>query len=241
MDDFFIELYDKGSSRNQDDDWVLVGKVITERLLNKTGVRAILRNLWPETDAPSIGEIHNLPREMMTKSNGEKIGRNLGTVIEVEEPRGSFGLNRGFLRVKVSIDFKKPLLARFWFPCKANDRRWAELQYEKLGDYCYECGRLGHKGKFCKFRSAEIEGRKLYGPHLRIGLVRSLLKNAKREEVKLIGNGDWRAVKELKGKAVAREAQVPRAREEIIAGKGKIACDLGAAIPATDSPPRITA
>ncbi|OMP12712.1 hypothetical protein COLO4_02843 [Corchorus olitorius] len=129
-------------------------------------------------------QIHNLPRELMTKTNGEKIRRNLGIVIEVAESRGRFGLNRGLLRVRVSIDSEKPLLVGFGF-------------------------------RFCKFRSAEFEGHKLYGPHLRTGPARALLKDALKEEV-------------------------PRAREENIAGKGKIAYDLNA-FPATDSPPRITA
>ncbi|OMO58738.1 hypothetical protein COLO4_34402 [Corchorus olitorius] len=45
-------------------------------------------------------QVHNLPRELLTKTNGEKIGGTLGTVVDVEEPRISSGMKRGFLRKK---------------------------------------------------------------------------------------------------------------------------------------------
>ncbi|OMO77364.1 hypothetical protein COLO4_25222 [Corchorus olitorius] len=166
------------------DDWIVVGKLIIDKNLNKAGVMAILRNIWPEKEAPAIGEvgmntysisfssqevmmkalegnpwsimgyclnlkkwsantpvaqldfkgiqfwiqIHNLPRELLTKQNGEKIRKMLGEVLKVEEPRGRFALNRGFLQLRIIVDSEKPLTPGFWFPSQDGEKRWADIK-----------------------------------------------------------------------------------------------------------------
>ncbi|OMO71301.1 Zinc knuckle CX2CX4HX4C [Corchorus olitorius] len=103
--------------------------------------RALEGNPWP----------HNLPREMLMRSNGEMIGKVIGDVLEVEEPRGRFGVNMGFLRLKVMVDSNIPLKYGFWFPCNDQGQYWAEIKYEKLPNFCFDCSRLGHGCKFCNF------------------------------------------------------------------------------------------
>ncbi|KAI7982815.1 hypothetical protein LOK49_LG15G01133 [Camellia lanceoleosa] len=47
-------------------------------------------------------------------------------------------------------------------------------KYEKLSEFCYDCGRLGHDKMACKFVSREEGLRSDYGPNLRTGPARSL-------------------------------------------------------------------
>lgn len=58
-------------------------------------------------------------------------------------------VGRGFLRVRVLIDVKKPLAKFFWIPRFDDGRTKAFLRYEKLQNYCYSCGKLGHTMRSC--------------------------------------------------------------------------------------------
>ncbi|KAL7162535.1 hypothetical protein ACSBR2_042931 [Camellia fascicularis] len=51
---------------------------------------------------------------------------------------------------------------------------WISFKYEKLSDFCYDYGRLGHDNKVCKFVTREQGQSSGYGPALRIGVARSL-------------------------------------------------------------------
>ncbi|KAI8010271.1 hypothetical protein LOK49_LG06G00617 [Camellia lanceoleosa] len=50
---------------------------------------------------------------------------------------------------------------------------WVPFKYEKLSDFCFDCGRLGHDRYSCKFVSRETGSKSGYGPHLRTGIARN--------------------------------------------------------------------
>ncbi|KAF7151453.1 hypothetical protein RHSIM_Rhsim02G0183300 [Rhododendron simsii] len=80
-----------------------------------------------------------------------------------------------FLRVRVEVKITKPLPKGFWFrraPDSIGDL-WISYKYEKLCDFCYACGRLGHDSKSCKFVSREEGLTSGYGPELRTGRARA--------------------------------------------------------------------
>ncbi|OMO82636.1 reverse transcriptase [Corchorus capsularis] len=237
MDEMVIDLgyVDDGSGGT--DDWIVVGKLIVDRNLNKAGVMAILRNIWPEKEAPAIGEvgmntysisfaskeimIHNLPRELLTKHNGEKIGKTLGEIIEVEEPRGRFGLNRGFLRLCIVIDSEKPLNPGFWFPSKDGEQRWADIKYEKLPDFCFDCGRLGHGCKHCKFESKGAEKEGKFGPHMRTNSLRRLEYGEEVNVQKEKQPENWRRGMVV-SRATTRAEPMRKTRDEQLAAEDSI-------------------
>ncbi|KAL7259169.1 hypothetical protein ACSBR1_005131 [Camellia fascicularis] len=95
-------------------------------------------------------QIHGLPLEKMTKANGEIISHKLGRLLRVEAHCEGLLLYRNFLRIRVEIDVTKPLprgfhLARGVSSPVAGVPSWISFKYEKLSDFCFDCGRIGHE------------------------------------------------------------------------------------------------
>lgn len=85
-------------------------------------------------------QLHNLPLANMTRICGEKIGKSLGEVEEVdvdEDIEEDIGWGRR-LRVKVRLDLKKPI-ARGRSITKGT-KYWIPVLYEKLSHVNFTCG-----------------------------------------------------------------------------------------------------
>jgi hypothetical protein len=85
---------------------------------------------------------------MMNKKTGEVIGDIIGKTIEVDAEEGELAIGL-FLRIKVHIDVRKPLMCGVSVEINEGDKIWCPLQYEFLPNFCYICGRLGHTDKIC--------------------------------------------------------------------------------------------
>lgn len=94
-------------------------------------------------------QAHGIPREMLSVSNGRKLGALLGSLLEVEDP-AKVG-NRGFLRLRIDIDASKPLSTSCLLPCHSTTKK-IRLQYEHLKSFCFRCGRLGHMISVCNYQ-----------------------------------------------------------------------------------------
>ncbi|OMO94054.1 reverse transcriptase [Corchorus capsularis] len=148
--------------------FMAVGKIHANKTLNQKGVMAILRSIWSEEIAPGIREIHDLPLEMLSNKNAKIIGQTIGSVINIDEPTGLKGFGQSFLRIRVGIKVDDPLICGFWVPRRNRGKLWAKIRYERLADFCYSCGKLGHLAKHCDEEvKNDMDGRPLYGPHLR--------------------------------------------------------------------------
>lgn len=119
-------------------------------------------------------QIHGLPLEKMTRANAEIIGRRFGKLLAVETSTDGMLLGRSFLRVRVAVKITDPLPKGFWLRRKpeSNGDLWISYKYEKLSDYCYDCGRIGHDNRSCRFVNREDGMNSGYGPELRTGRVR---------------------------------------------------------------------
>ncbi|KAH7855032.1 hypothetical protein Vadar_020421 [Vaccinium darrowii] len=114
-------------------------------------------------------QIHGLPVEKLSRANTEIIGRRLGKLLALEASPDGYCLSRGFLRVRVEINTSQPLSKGLWIREKtgvSNDR-WISFKFEKLPDFCYACGRLGHDNKSCRFVSRSDDENSSYGPIMR--------------------------------------------------------------------------
>ncbi|KAL5774833.1 hypothetical protein ACOSP7_012390 [Xanthoceras sorbifolium] len=99
-------------------------------------------------------QIYNLPLASMNKKMGEFLG----------------GLIGEFLRVRVLIDVLKPLKRGLRFMFGDNGEECSVLlRYERLPNFCYFCGKMGHLLRECRDNEKEVvEGAALkYGVWLR--------------------------------------------------------------------------
>lgn len=129
----------------------------------------------PFTHCPFWIQIHGVPFEGISRENATKIGSKIGDVLEVEDPIIEKRITRGFMRVRVSINITKPLVTGFWVPRKEFPKVWVMLLYEKLQDFCYNCGVIGHEQKECKEEKAMSlikDDAPRYGPGLGVSLLR---------------------------------------------------------------------
>lgn len=78
-------------------------------------------------------------------------------------------INKTILRLKVEINVNEPLLVGFWWKNSVGEDKWATIKYERLSDYCYGFGYLGHTTEACMkevVMSEENNEKSMYGPWL---------------------------------------------------------------------------
>ncbi|KAI8005848.1 hypothetical protein LOK49_LG07G00566 [Camellia lanceoleosa] len=114
-------------------------------------------------------QVYGTPVAKLTRQNGEIIGRRIGNLIGVEALHDSLLLERSFLRLRVEVDVSKPLPRGFILQHHGSKDKesWVSYKYEKLSDFCYDYGRLGHESSSCTFVSREEGKNSGYGPELR--------------------------------------------------------------------------
>ncbi|KAH7859138.1 hypothetical protein Vadar_032063 [Vaccinium darrowii] len=114
-------------------------------------------------------QIHGLPVEKLSRANAEIIGKRMGVLLALEAAPDGFCLARGFLRIRVEINIEHPLPRGFWLRGKTDSSRdrWVSFKFEKLSDFCYGCGRIGHDNRGCRFVTKEEGENSGYGPELR--------------------------------------------------------------------------
>ena len=75
-----------------------------------------------------------------------KIGRLFGSVIDVDLAGNSW---KRFVRIRVALEVSAPLLTGFLLDREKLPDLWIPFKYEKLGNFCYGYGRIGHEVKNC--------------------------------------------------------------------------------------------
>ncbi|CAJ2644626.1 uncharacterized protein LOC123882497 [Trifolium pratense] len=95
--------------------------------------------------------IYDLPLKLRSDAMALRLGNTIGQFVEADSKDGH-RLGK-FLRVKVSIDLRKPL-KRGTVLNYQGKRLHVFFKYERLPNFCYMCGRIGHQMKDCE----EVEG-----------------------------------------------------------------------------------
>ncbi|CAO2816224.1 unnamed protein product [Amaranthus hypochondriacus] len=83
-------------------------------------------------------QVHDIPFNMRSIAHKQKIRTLFKKFVKADEK--DYG---EYIRLRVGINLDKPLLRGTWLPRK-NDKAWVKFKYEKLPNYCYVCGYLGH-------------------------------------------------------------------------------------------------
>lgn len=105
---------------------------------------------------------------MMTMENAEKIGRVMGKLLEFDRINTSCISVRRFIRIRVEIDTTKPFPTGFSLPRIDRGPAIVTFKYERLSEFCYECGCLGHVHSSCPTNHGNNNAT-LYGQGMRIG------------------------------------------------------------------------
>ncbi|TXG48504.1 hypothetical protein EZV62_024379 [Acer yangbiense] len=105
-------------------------------------------------------QIHDIPIMCMNRCMAKWLAAQIGDIIEIpSKSRECWGK---FLRVKVLIDISRPL--KRWLRLKLDQSDnivMVNLKYERLPEFCYACGRLGHSIGDCndvEAKKAAVEG-----------------------------------------------------------------------------------
>ncbi|KAI8001810.1 hypothetical protein LOK49_LG09G00893 [Camellia lanceoleosa] len=159
----------------QEAPWSVMGSLIVLQPLPLGKAIDELEFRW----SPFWVQVHGLPIDKMTRAHGEVIGNRIGRLMEIEAPSDGLLLHRSFLRLRVEVDVSKPLLQGFILYRRdslgpVGDGLKVFYKYERLSDFCYDCGRIGHDKLACKFVSREEGLHSGYGPNQRTGPAKSL-------------------------------------------------------------------
>ena len=98
--------------------------------------------------SPFWVQMYNLPLKHRTRETGLAIGASLGEVLEVDV--ADSGVQWGkCLRVQVKIDVTRRLIRGRKAKVEDGVDRWVLFKYERLPNFCYQCGLLDHDLKEC--------------------------------------------------------------------------------------------
>ncbi|KAK4412450.1 hypothetical protein Salat_2892100 [Sesamum alatum] len=92
--------------------------------------------------------IHDLPLSRMAKEIAAFIGNQLGMFRDVELDKGGQGWGSS-LCIRVSLDVNKHLKRIMKMHSVMGNESVISFTYERLPNFCYWCGRLGHITKLC--------------------------------------------------------------------------------------------
>ncbi|KAL5762300.1 hypothetical protein ACOSP7_018564 [Xanthoceras sorbifolium] len=183
----------------------LVGKVLTNKLVNREAFRLIIPRIWRTTqpvEVESLGEnifafyfknklnrkrvlmggpwsfdrsllvieepkgngdisrmrfeksefwikIHNVPLLCMTRDIGLFLGKQIGVVRELDLGASGDCVGR-YIRVRVVVDVLRPLRRCIKVDIDASGKPMIMLlRYERMPEYCFHCGLLGHSVRDC--------------------------------------------------------------------------------------------
>lgn len=133
-------------------------------------------------------QFHGLPIEAFDKGNAIILGEQAGEVLMYEDPKVNDKLNRSFIRVRCLVNLDNPLESGFWIPRKDKSPTWVSLKYERLQNFCYHCGRIGHDEKTCKNKNCDEHEAKTddeFGHWIRTPQVKTI------DEHVIVHKSDW--------------------------------------------------
>nr|POE65786.1 hypothetical protein CFP56_38256 [Quercus suber] len=93
----------------------------------------------------------------MSKENAEEVGTLVGEVLNVDFASSGGVCMSKILRVKVELKVEDPLMSGFFLDRNARPNLWIRFKYERIAEFCFKCGRLGHLKARCLWADAEVQ------------------------------------------------------------------------------------
>nr|KYP76527.1 hypothetical protein KK1_020773 [Cajanus cajan] len=106
-------------------------------------------------------QVHNLPAGFMSQNIGEHLGNSLANFLDYDSKH-----NTSLWKLCIRIS---PLQKDKKIKKQGGEWKTVTFKYEKIGQFCYLCGILGHNDKFCPklFEQEDDDGIRLWGLELR--------------------------------------------------------------------------
>ncbi|XP_075483839.1 uncharacterized protein At4g02000-like [Primulina tabacum] len=117
-------------------------------------------------EMPIWVQCYNIPIVFMQSTILRNIGSKIGQVLDIEAGDDGNCIGR-FARVRVMLDITKPLKQGIWVQTEEKSEAVCiVLLYERLPNFCFSCGIIGHAQRNCDSKSNEGQSDK-YGNWLR--------------------------------------------------------------------------
>ncbi|XP_019197752.1 PREDICTED: uncharacterized protein LOC109191599 [Ipomoea nil] len=94
-------------------------------------------------------QVHGLPMGYTSDKILEQIGNYLGTFVKGDD-RVAGAPWKVFYRIRLAIPVEKPMKRRLNFVKRDKSTCWVTFKYERLHNFCFYYGKLGHLYKFCR-------------------------------------------------------------------------------------------
>ena len=114
-------------------------------------------------------QAHNLPTDYMHKENAHRIGIRVGKVIEVDLTEDGEVKRGKSMYIKVEMDIGNPLKCGFFMPRQHMEDLWIQIWYERLFDFCFRYGKLGHSRLDCPNKQPASHIKQSKDPHKNYG------------------------------------------------------------------------
>lgn len=140
----------------------------------------------------------------------EKILKDIGNYIGVflaSDENNLMGVWRNYMRIRVSMDVRKPLKRRMKLKKAGGDWIWVDFKYERLNIFCFTCGLLGHTAQQCPklYESPKSEIVPVYGHWLKAPTRRTVMNSGER----WLRQGPLEMMETDKGKSPNHAADMP--------------------------------
>ena len=118
------------------------------------------------THSPFWIQIWGLPFESMIEEVGKELDNKLGKYIEFD--RRSWSEEQAkFMQIRVDVPIDKPLRRGGNIVNPEGEKYWVTFKYERLPNFCFICGVLGHDEKHCSEYQGKSECQRQYGEWIR--------------------------------------------------------------------------
>lgn len=110
-------------------------------------------------------QVHGLSPTMLNEANATSVAATIGKCTDMEQELEM--QRRGYIRMKVEVEVAEPLKPGFWWSNERGQEKWADIRYERLSDFCYGCGILGHTAQNCNrdITTSDVNPKQpMYGP-----------------------------------------------------------------------------
>lgn len=113
-------------------------------------------------------QLYDVPKGFVSETVLKTIGDSFGCYIK-SDPTNFNNIWKDHLRIRVTMNITKPLKRRMKLKRDASNWNWINFKYERLGSFCFVCGKIGHSDRDCNvvYANPDKPVERAYGVWLR--------------------------------------------------------------------------